>query len=281
MEALKHIEFTQFVYALLLVLVGVLLANMVTKAVDRLLHQKFTQHHLLMFRRIIYNVILVLFVVSALNQLGFDLGVLLGAAGILSVALGFASQTSAANLISGLFVLGEKAFEIGDLIRVGNVTGEVLSIDLLSVKIRTFDNLYVRIPNETMIKSEVTTLTKFPIRRIDIPVGVAYKEDIDTVIAVLKDIADKHKLCMEEPEPAVFVKGFGESSIDFQFSFYVEKLNFIKVKNEIFADIKTRFDQEGIEIPFPHRTIYTGAVTDPMPIRMVDNAKSNQTKVKP
>jgi hypothetical protein len=91
-------------------------------------------------------------VAGALHQAGLKLGVLPGAAGILTVAIGFASQTSASNLISGLFVIAERPFVVGDIIRVAETTGEVLSVDLLSVKIRTFDNLYVRIPNEGIIR---------------------------------------------------------------------------------------------------------------------------------
>ena len=119
-----------------------------------------------------------MFCVSALRELGFKLSVLLGAAGVLTVAVGFASQTSASNIISGLFLLGERPFSVGDVIRVGSTTGEVLSIDLLSAKLRTFENLFVRIPNETLIKSEVTNLSRLPVRRLDLKIGIAYKEEV-------------------------------------------------------------------------------------------------------
>ncbi|RXM22074.1 mechanosensitive ion channel, partial [Citrobacter sp. AAK_AS5] len=89
------------------------------------------------------------------------------------------------NLISGLFLVMERPFVVGDVITVDDVTGEVLTIDMLSTKLRTFDNLYVRMPNETIIKSRVTNLTHFPIRRIDLRLGVAYREDLARVRAVL------------------------------------------------------------------------------------------------
>jgi small-conductance mechanosensitive channel len=92
------------------------------------------------------------------------------------VAIGFASQTSASNLISRLFLMIERPFSIADVIRVGNTTGEFISIDLLSVKLRNVDSFFVRIPNETMIKNEVTRLTKFPVRPADLKVGIAYKD---------------------------------------------------------------------------------------------------------
>ena len=154
---------------------------------------------------------------------------------------------------------------MGDIIRVGSTTGEVLSIDLLSLKLRTFDNLYVRIPNESLIKSEVTTLTKFPIRRFDLMVGVAYKEDLEKVSRVLFEVADNNPLCLEEPKPLFIFLGFGDSSLNIQFSVWTEKDNFLELRNSMFLGVKAAFDRENIEIPFPHRTIYTGSTTDPFP----------------
>jgi small-conductance mechanosensitive channel len=119
-----------------------------------------------------------------------------------------------------IFLMMERPFSIGDVIRVDSTTGEVISIDLLSVKLRTFDNLFVRIPNESMIKTQVTTLTKFPIRRADMPIGIAYKEDIERVKSILNDLADKNILCLTEPAPLFIVLGFGTSSVDIQFSVF-------------------------------------------------------------
>ncbi len=165
-------------------------------------------------------------------------------------------------------MIAEKPFEVNDVITVGGTTGVVLSIDILSVKLRTFDNRYVRIPNETIIKSEVTNITRFPIRRVDLSVGVAYKEDIGKVRIVLLDIARKNPLVLNEPEPMVIFSGFGNSSIDLLFVVWAVKSDWLAVKNSIAEEVKKRFDEEGIEIPFPHLSLYSGLVTDPIPIRI-------------
>jgi len=259
--------------ASLIFLAGLIVARILSSSIARLFKKRLAAHEMILARRAVFYLVFGLFFISTLHQLGFNLGVLLGAAGILSVAIGFASQTSASNLISGLFLIGERPFSVGDLVRVEDITGEVLAIDLLSVKIRTFDNLYVRIPNETLIKSIVTTLTKFPIRRIDLQIGVAYKEDIEKVRRVLFDVADRNPLCLEEPGPLYIFKGFGDSSLDMQFSVWAKRENYLELKTAIQMEIKAAFDLEGIEIPFPHRTFYTGSVTDPMPIRIVDEEK--------
>lgn len=275
MEAFKDVTLSQAAISVIFIVTGIILARLSSRAIARFGKDRFTQHHSLLFQRLSYYLIIVVFIFTALQQIGLNLGVLVGAAGILTVALGFASQTSASNVISGLFLLGEKPFTVGDCIKLGETSGEVISIDLLSVKIRTYDNLFVRIPNETIIKSDVTTLTKFPIRRFDLMIGVAYKEDLERVQTVLKKVAEDYHLCLDDPNPLILFLGFGESSIDIQFSTWTKRENWIDFKNEMVIRVKKAFDEQDIEIPFPHRTIYTGSVTSAFPIVSVKPSMDN------
>jgi small-conductance mechanosensitive channel len=192
---------------------------------------------------------------SALSQAGFDLSVLLGAAGVLTVALGFASQTSASNIISGLFLIAERPFEPGDVIEIDGLQGEVLDIDLMSVKLRTFDNLFVRLPNESLIKARITNLTRFPIRRIDVPLGVAYDSDLSQVRRVLERVADQEPLVLEEPPTVFLVKAFGESAVELVFSCWAARPDYLAARAAVFERILESFREEGIEIPFPQRVI--------------------------
>jgi small-conductance mechanosensitive channel len=255
--------------AAFILLFGALLARWISATVVRLLSRISDRQQRLMIRRLSYWGVFGLAFISALRELGFDLSVLLGAAGILTVAIGFASQTSASNLISGLFLYGERPFVVGDVVRIGGTTGEVLTIDLLSTKLRTFDNLFVRIPNENLMKAEVVNLTRFPIRRVDLQVGVAYKEDLEAVRNVLFQVAEENPFCLQEPQPQLFFGAFADSSVNLQFSAWAERDQYIHLKNSLAFDVKRAFEHAGIEIPFPHRTLYTGSVTDPMPVRMV------------
>ncbi|MDW7712015.1 MAG: mechanosensitive ion channel family protein [Deferrisomatales bacterium] len=258
--------------AMVTLVVGLLLTRLISRYAGRLVGRYIGASQGVLARRVSYYALMALVLVSVLRELGFELTVVLGAAGVLSVALGFASQTSASNLISGLFLMAEKPFVVGDLIKVGDTTGEVLSVDLLSVKLRTFDNLFVRVPNETMVKAEITNLTRFPIRRLDVKVGVAYKEDVTRVKEVLLTVAERNPLCLEEPKPLFLFLGFGDSSLDLQFSVWALRQNFLEIRNTIHAEIKAAFDAAGIEIPFPHRSLYAGSVTDPFPVRLVGGA---------
>jgi len=266
---MKELDFNNILYATGVLVFGLLIVFGLSRAVARVFRSRLSPHHALLIQKAIIYIGIVLVVCTMLIHLNVNLTAVLGAAGIATVAIGFAAQTSLSNLISGLFLLGEKPFEVGDLIVVGQTRGIVLSIDLLSVKLRTLDNLSIRMPNETLIKSEVTTVTKFPIRRMDINVGVAYKEDVKKVIRVLKEVADANPNSLNEPEPIVIFKDFGASSLDFMLGVWFEKTKFLDLKNGIMQDIKERFDAEGIEIAFPHLTVYAGSETPPFPIQKV------------
>ncbi len=210
-----------------------------------------------------------LIILTVLQHVGVKLGTLLGAAGIAGVAIGFASQTSLSNLISGLFLIWERPFTVGDVLQSGSDHGVVHSIGLLSIQLRTYTNQLIRIPNEVLIKSSFTNVTRFPIRRMDIMIGVAYKEDIQTVMDILKDVADRNPYCLDEPAPLIVFKGFGDSALELQFSPWFAKTDYIALRNSLLMEVKKRFDEEDIEIPFPHRTLYAGEATKPFPVRVV------------
>ena len=118
----------------LVLIVGLILARILRRTVDRFLVDRLTPQYAMIVSRAVHYLVVGLVVAVALHQAGLNLSILLGAAGVLTVALGFASQTSASNLISGLFLMAEAPFQVGDVIRVGTTTGEVRSVDLLSVQ---------------------------------------------------------------------------------------------------------------------------------------------------
>lgn len=243
----------QIVSSIGILIVGIFLSRKVDSAISRIKHLDLQQR--ILFTKVAKYGVLTIAFASALNQLGFDLKVLLGAAGVLTVAVGFAAQTSASNLISGIFLMVEKPFVIGDIIDVANIKGEVLSIDLLSCKIRMFNNVMVRIPNESMVKSNITNLSYFPVRRVDFKVGVGYASDIKQVRALLLEVANTHPLCMSEPVPLFTFENFGDSSINVLLQVWTLNENVGRVQNDVFSQIKSIFEANKIEIPYPTRTL--------------------------
>lgn len=260
-----------FIRAGLIFVIGTFFVRLISRQISKAIEKKnLAPQHNILARKIVFYSLEAVIIMSALREVNFKLSVLLGAAGILTVALGFASQTSVSNIISGLFLLIERPFKIGDVIKIGTTEGVVDSIELLSTKLRTFQNGLVRIPNEILIKTEFLNHTHFPIRRIDIEIGVAYKENIAKVKEVLFRTAAANPLCLEEPAPLFVFVGYGESSIDLKFCVWVVNDNYLDLMNSIKQEIKEAFDAEGIEIPFPQRTISTGYRTNLNPSNIED-----------
>ncbi len=237
--------------------------------------KKYAPHYGMLAGKVVFYTGLTIIAVTIMGQLGLSLAPLLGAAGIVGVALGFASQTSVSNIISGLFLIAEQPFKVDDIIMVNGTTGVVISVDVLSAKLRTFDNHFVRIPNETLIKTEVRNLTRFPIRRFNAKVSVAYKEDIAQVREILLDVAHKNEHALSEPQPLIVFEAFGASSIDLLFLVWAPSDEFLRLKNSLQEEIKASFDKEGIEIPFPHVSLYSGSATKALPIEITDTSSQN------
>ncbi|MDX1902262.1 MAG: mechanosensitive ion channel family protein [Gammaproteobacteria bacterium] len=255
--------------ASLLLVVGYFIAKLLSLSVNRSLTKHVRPHQAMILRRILFFLIFMLFFASAIQQVGFRISALLGATGILTVAIGIAAQTSMSNLISGLFIIGEKPFEIGDSVTINDITGEVASIDFMSVRIRTLDNTMVRVPNETLVKSAITNLTWFPTRRLSIPISISYKENIESVMALLVNIAKNNPLCLQDPEPIVLLDGFGESSVNLQLQIWTKTEDKKDLSSKIRTEIKIAFDKANIEMPFPTRSIYTNVIDGGLPVRIV------------
>ncbi len=258
------------VRVLLILVIGIPVVKLILKVVARLIKGKLSlQSEVLIARTVKYLLFLIL-VVMVLNEFGFKISALLGAAGIFGVAIGFASQTSVSNIISGIFLISEKPFMIGDVVEVDGKLGSIVAIDLLSVKLKTFDGQSIRVPNETMIKNDVTNLTKYDIRRAQFVVGVAYKEDVRKVLEILKEIAQNIPGGLKDPEPLIQLDSFGDSSVNINFGVWTQTSNVINLKTQLMLAVKERFDKDGIEIPFPHLSIYAGEATAPIKIEQIN-----------
>jgi small-conductance mechanosensitive channel len=234
---------------ILMVLLILLVFKLIQAVVLRGLKGRITEQRAFMVRKGIKYTGMALALLFVFRNLGVDMSAILGAAGVAGIVFGFAAQTSMSSLISGFFLLSEKPFQVGDGITVGDVSGVVLSVDLLSVKIRTYDNLFVRIPNETIIKSNLTTVTRFPIRRLDLSFTVAYKEDPERVRDLLLALAEKNIYALDNPAPFFGIDKIDGTGISVIFCLWFEKSNFWNLKNSIIIDIKRAFEEASIELP--------------------------------
>lgn len=265
----------KLIAASLVLLIGLPLVALISRVVYRVTAVRFAPQAGLMISRIVRWLLLAVVLATMLNQFGVNLGAALGAAGIVGIAVGFAAQTSLSNVISGFFLLGERPFVVGDLIEVDGVTGVVDNIGMISASVRTLDNRSVRIPNETLVKSQVINITRNPIRRYDLEVGVSYNEDIANVMRILRETAEANPYCLDEPGPLVLFVGFGDSSINFLLGVWAAKEDFLTVRNSIAHEVHQAFQREGVEIPFPHRVLAGGKAGAPIEIRLAKDNDSN------
>ncbi len=250
------IQYQQIIKVVIILLVGFLLLRLIKLLLTKSVFSRAKRQTRMIGMKLINYAGFLILIVIVLSELGISLTALLGAAGILGIALGVASQKSLGNIISGFFIITEKSFEIGDVITVGDKTGVVSSVELLSVMLRTFDNLLIRIPNETMISTDIINITRFPIRRMDILLSVAYRSDLEQVLAILQAIGRDNPFCLNEPAPFRMVNAFGDSGITVKFGVWFDKTQYIETRNSIMIDIHERFREQGVEIPFPQVTVH-------------------------
>ena len=199
------------------------------------------------FVRYIFYIVVVLYILSLF---GINLKAIWGAAGIAGVAIGFAAQTSVSNLISGLFVLTEGSIHVGDTIIVGDVTGIVDEVKLLSIRVHTFDNQMVRIPNSTIINSNLTNNSYHTKRRWTVKVGVDYSTDMKYALETLQKAADLCPTVLKDPAPSVWFDGFDASSINLVVAVWFKPADFLQTRNDIYIAIKKVLDDANISIPF-------------------------------
>ncbi len=224
--------------------------RIVLRGVKKVPLEKTNQHKQMIAVKFVKYVFYASVVIYILGLFGVKLSAVWGAAGIAGVAIGFAAQTSVSNVISGLFVLTEGALKVGDTIIVNGITGVVDTISLLSVKVHTFDNQMVRIPNSSIINSNLTNNSYHDKRRITLGVSISYDADMRSALEALSKAPELCPTVLQEPAPAVWFDGFGDSGIDMTVAAWFKPENFLQTKNDLFIAIKKVLDDAKIEIPF-------------------------------
>jgi len=215
-----------------------------------------------------------------LNELGFSIGPLLAGAGIVGVAVGFGSQNLVRDIISGLFMITENQVRVGDVAILNGTGGLVEQVNLRTTVLRSLDGTVHIFPNGSI--NTVSNMTHdFSYYLFDI--GVAYKEDTDRVCAVLMEISDqiiqeeRYKSMILEPLEILGLDKFADSAVIIKARIKTEPIKQWEVGREMNRRIKKRFDEENIEIPFPHRTYYFGEVSKPVDIN-IKNSTQTTTK---
>jgi len=251
--------------ALVILVIGLVLAGVVANALARWLRRRGMDPEVaLLLTRLVRWSLIILALVMALQQVGFQVGAFLAGLGIIGFTLGFALQDVSKNLVAGVLLLLMQPFDIGDLIEVQGYLGTVENVDLRATELRTLDGRLVLIPNADVFTSAIVNFNRTPRHRVEVEVGVAYDSDLDKVRQVTLEAVGRLPHVLESPEPFVWFHTFGDSSINLTAYFWIEaeKVHPLEAKNQAIQAIFDAYNAAGIEIPFPIRTVYlqsTGA----------------------
>lgn len=235
------------------IIVFLILLSSIKWMMKKYLNPKISHQTRIILSKVVSVVSFTLLGIVITNQLGFSsmFTTVLGTAGIAGVAIGFASKTSLENIISGVLLLSDKSFKIDDMIIVNDVEGTVVSIDSLSVKIRTYDNKIVRVPNVKILNSDVTNLYPENERRRDFYFKLPYHVDVQKAIQILKKIADDCPYAIRKEETYIYFSEFDGIGYKIKYGVWFKKGDITNLSNAIAEGISKQFAIEGIEIPIP------------------------------
>jgi len=211
----------------------------------------------------VYYVIIVIALLCALGLSGLNLSGLFLAGGFAGIIIGFATQSLFSNLISGIFLQIDKPMKIGDPVlitgKLPDVAGVVVEVTTLSSRLRMFDGTYVRLPNSDVFLSEIRNYSNAAARRVEISVGVAYKEDTARVIEIIRKSIKETPLVLVEPEPDIYANDLGESAVQINVWCWVPFSVVFDMQKQLVSQIKRDLQTNNVEMPFPQRVVYISA----------------------
>ncbi len=202
------------------------------------------------------RIILIIGIVVAISMLGININPLIAAIGAAGLVIGLALQGTLSNFASGILILITRPFDVGDVINGGGVVGKVDAMNLVSTRILTFDNQVMLVPNNQIWNGVITNVTALSTRRVDLVMGIGYSDDIDKAQAVIEEVISKHEKVLETPAPTIKVHELADNSVNFIVRPWSRTADYWDVYWDLTRDIKKRFDEEGINIPYPQRDLH-------------------------
>ncbi|CAI50329.1 mechanosensitive channel protein MscS [Natronomonas pharaonis DSM 2160] len=214
-------------------------------------------------RKLVWLVYLFVGITIAFGVAGYDdfLRSLATIAAAATLAIGFAMQDVLKNFVAGIFIFTERPFKIGDWIEWDDNTGVVEDISLRVTRVRTFDNELLTVPNSQLTDNVVKNPVDADKLRLKFVFGIGYDDDIDAATDIILEEARAHDGIMDAPEPSVRLTELGDSDVGLQSRIWIaspSRADFVKIRGEYVKRVKERFDEEGIDIPYPHRTLTGG-----------------------
>ncbi len=244
--------------AIVIFIVGKWVVRKVADAIEKVMTKssKVDQTLAKFLHDIIYYVLLVVVVLTALKQVGVDTTsffAILGAAGL---AIGLALKDSLGNFASGVMIILLRPFKVGDFVNAGGVSGTVEAITIFHTVLKTGDNQKLIVPNGSIINDTITNVNANPERRVDLIVGIGYDDDIKKTKEILARIIDEDERILKDKDIKIAVSELADSSVNFVVRAWVNTPDYWNVKFDLTEKIKITFDEEGISIPYPQSDVH-------------------------
>lgn len=256
----------RIVLALILLVGGSIAVRIVSRGVRRALERGHVDPGLTSFlaslTRTILNIVVIL---AAASTLGIQMTSFIALVGAAGLAVGLAFQGALSNFAGGVLILVTRPFAVGDFVEAAGHMGTVVEVQVLYTLLNTPDNRRVVVPNGALANSAVVNFSVNPTRRIDLTIGISYGDEIARAREVILSVLQENAAVLPDPAPVIGVSGHGSSSIDLLVRFWCERANFLTVQHLLYEEIKVRFDQEGITIPFPQRDVHLIGASDGQP----------------
>lgn len=211
-------------------------------------------------RCIRYTILIVVFV-AVLAQFGVQTTSIIAVLGAAGIAIGLALQGTLANIAAGIMLLFLRPFRIDDYIDAEGISGTVEEIGLFVTEMRTFDGIFVSVPNSQIWNRTITNYSRNRTRRLDIAVGVGYGDNLDTAKKVLMDVIESDDRTLNDPAPLVIVKSLDDSAVTLEVRVWADNDDYWSLRWDLTQRIKTSLDEAGISIPFPQRDVHLHQVS--------------------
>lgn len=246
------------VMALLIFVIGKWAVNKIVAVLGKVLRKvKDMDETLIKFlENIVYYALMIIVLLTALGKLGVETTSFLAILGAAGLAIGLALKDSLGNFASGVMIILFKPFKVGDTVTAGGVTGTVKEVGIFSSIFVTVDNQKIIVPNGSITTGSITNINAYETRRIDLVVGISYKDDIKKAKEVLTNVATSNEKVLTEKGVAVVVSELAESSVNFTINVWVNTSDYGEVKFYLLENIKIAFDNEGITIPYPQQDVH-------------------------
>ena len=240
---------------LIILILGYLIGTLISKLVKRKLPDKMSLNDKQSVGKVITLFIFFIAFVSALPNLNIDLSGIFVVGGLFALVFGIACQSVFSNAVSGVILFIERPIKIGDDIKIGGSEGTVVDIQVLSTIIKTFDGIYVRIPNQTMFTADIMNYVVNVARRFEYGSGIRYSDDAELATKVIARVVNEHPFALKNPAPAIYVSDLADNSVNITVKIWAPSTVWLGVKNELLFKIRKELLAEGIDIPFPQRTL--------------------------